>query len=113
MLIAEDKPIIAQHARLSGKRPNQHVTELVQVHRRGLLPIEGQPPPTVMLCTEAGKLRPFREIEADVIRLAIEHHQGRMSEVARQLRIGRSTLYRKVDHLGIKRKSTATHCDSG
>ena len=48
-----------------------------------------------------GNLRPLSEIEADVIRLAIGHYRGRMSEVARRLGIGRSTLYRKLADLGI------------
>lgn len=48
-----------------------------------------------------GNLRPLEEIEADVIRLAIGHYRGRMSEVARRLGIGRSTLYRKLGDLGI------------
>ena len=48
-----------------------------------------------------GELRQLSEIEADVIRLAINHYGGRMSEVARRLGIGRSTLYRKLSDLGI------------
>jgi len=48
-----------------------------------------------------GQMRTLGEIEADVIRLAIGHYRGRMSEVARRLGIGRSTLYRKLDELGI------------
>ena len=48
-----------------------------------------------------GNLRALEEIEADVIRLAIGHYRGRMSEVARRLGIGRSTLYRKLGELGI------------
>ena len=48
-----------------------------------------------------GNLRPLEEIEADVIRLAIGHYRGRMTEVARRLGIGRSTLYRKLSELGI------------
>ncbi len=48
-----------------------------------------------------GNLRPLEDIEADVIRLAIGHYRGRMSEVARRLGIGRSTLYRKLSDLGI------------
>ena len=39
-----------------------------------------------------GHLRPLEEIEADIIRLAIGHYRGRMTEVARRLGIGRSTL---------------------
>jgi DNA-binding NtrC family response regulator len=56
----------------------------------------------VMLYTEDGNLRPLEEIEADVIRLAIGHYRGRMTEVARRLGIGRSTLYRKLSDLGIE-----------
>ena len=48
-----------------------------------------------------GNLRALHEIEADVIRLAIGHYRGRMTEVARRLGIGRSTLYRKLSELGI------------
>lgn len=55
----------------------------------------------VELYTADGNLRPLEEIEADVIRLAIGHYRGRMTEVARRLGIGRSTLYRKLSELGI------------
>ncbi len=55
----------------------------------------------VMLYTNDGNLRPLEDIEADVIRLAIGHYRGRMTEVARRLGIGRSTLYRKLTELGI------------
>ena len=56
----------------------------------------------VMLYTADGNLRPLEDIEADVIRLAIGHYRGRMTEVARRLGIGRSTLYRKLGDLGIE-----------
>jgi DNA-binding NtrC family response regulator len=55
----------------------------------------------VLLYEEDGNLRPLEEIEADIIRLAIGHYRGRMTEVARRLGIGRSTLYRKLSELGI------------
>ncbi|TMM48888.1 sigma-54-dependent transcriptional regulator [Qipengyuania marisflavi] len=55
----------------------------------------------VLLYAPDGNLRPLDEIEADVIRLAIGHYRGRMTEVARRLGIGRSTLYRKLSELGI------------
>jgi DNA-binding NtrC family response regulator len=55
----------------------------------------------VTLYEEDGNMRPLEEIEADVIRLAIGHYRGRMTEVARRLGIGRSTLYRKLADLGI------------
>ena len=55
----------------------------------------------ITLYSDDGNLRPLEEIEADVIRLAIGHYRGRMTEVARRLGIGRSTLYRKLADMGI------------
>lgn len=43
-----------------------------------------------------GHLRTLESIERDLIEFAIENYAGRMSEVARRLGVGRSTLYRKV-----------------
>jgi DNA-binding NtrC family response regulator len=42
-------------------------------------------------------MRPLEEMEIEIIRFAISHYRGQMSEVARRLKIGRSTLYRKLD----------------
>jgi DNA-binding NtrC family response regulator len=50
---------------------------------------------------ERGNVRPLSELEQELIRLAIDHYQGQMSEVARRLGIGRSTLYRKLKEYGI------------
>jgi DNA-binding NtrC family response regulator len=47
-------------------------------------------------------VRTLDEIERDVIRFAISHYRGQMSEVARRLQIGRSTLYRKLESLGLE-----------
>src|SRR6476646_4893836 len=44
-----------------------------------------------------GEIRPLEEMETEIIRFAISHYRGQMSEVARRLKIGRSTLYRKID----------------
>jgi DNA-binding NtrC family response regulator len=55
----------------------------------------------VTLYEADGHLRALNAIEADIIRLAIGHYRGRMTEVARRLGIGRSTLYRKLAELGI------------
>jgi DNA-binding NtrC family response regulator len=48
---------------------------------------------------EHGECRPLDEMEAEIIRFAIAHYRGQMSEVARRLKIGRSTLYRKMDDI--------------
>lgn len=53
----------------------------------------------ISLVDASGQVRPLEEVEADMIRFAIERYRGRMSEVARRLRIGRSTLYRKISDL--------------
>jgi DNA-binding NtrC family response regulator len=55
------------------------------------------------LLDASGQLRALEEIEAEVIRFAIAYYDGQMSEVARRLRIGRSTLYRKLETLGFDR----------
>src|SRR5262249_13601378 len=49
-----------------------------------------------------GDVRPLDDIERDAIRFAISHYRGQMSEVARRLGIGRSTLYRKLEGLGLE-----------
>ena len=49
------------------------------------------------ILTAAGEVRPLEDLENEIIRFAISHYRGQMSEVARRLKIGRSTLYRKLD----------------
>jgi DNA-binding NtrC family response regulator len=49
-----------------------------------------------------GHLRRLEDIERDLIQFAIETYSGHMSEVARRLGIGRSTLYRKVREHGVE-----------
>jgi DNA-binding NtrC family response regulator len=56
---------------------------------------------SLALLDDAGEVRPLEDIEAETVRFAIAHYHGQMSEVARRLRIGRSTLYRKLDSLGL------------
>jgi len=58
--------------------------------------------PYGLLTTDiAGHMRKLEEIESEIIRIAIARYDGRMSEVARRLGIGRSTLYRKLKELGL------------
>jgi DNA-binding NtrC family response regulator len=52
---------------------------------------------TLAMLTRSGEMRPLEEMETEIIRFAISHYRGQMSEVARRLKIGRSTLYRKLD----------------
>jgi DNA-binding NtrC family response regulator len=87
----------------------------VVVPEAPLLQPKPQPPKPVMngqvsdgmaygipVVTNGGHIRKLEEVEADMIRLALNRYRGQMSEVARKLGIGRSTLYRKMRDLGLE-----------
>jgi DNA-binding NtrC family response regulator len=102
MLSEEEFPQIAAHVEGS---PTEASAASAFVH---LDPITiGEPAPdaggndSVALFTSGGDVRPLAEIEAAMIRLALEKYEGRMTLVARKLGIGRSTLYRKLKELGL------------
>ena len=65
-------------------------------------PTEAPVDSPVRVLDARGHLRTLEEIERDLIQLAIEIYAGHMSEVARRLGIGRSTLYRKVREQGLE-----------
>jgi DNA-binding NtrC family response regulator len=48
-----------------------------------------------------GEVRTIAGVEEELIRFALRFYRGQMSEVARRLGIGRSTLYRKLKDYGI------------
>jgi DNA-binding NtrC family response regulator len=58
--------------------------------------------PPVAIFEPNGHLRTLEAVERDLIQLAIDHYAGHMSEVARRLGIGRSTLYRKLREYGFE-----------
>jgi len=95
-LTAEHFPHIAVQSRFTGRR-----TDIAPTLSKARSDEAIAGAPSVTLYTADGHLRALDEIEADIIRLAIGHYRGRMSEVARRLGIGRSTLYRKLGGLGI------------
>lgn len=92
-LTAADFPKIAIETTHNRRTDDYHAPA------RKMVPLDRAP--GITLYQADGHLRPLEEIEADIIRLAIGHYQGRMTEVARRLGIGRSTLYRKLTELGI------------
>jgi DNA-binding NtrC family response regulator len=75
---------------------------IAEDHHPGSIAPYGIPAATLQLIDPTGEVRPLEEVETEVIRFAIAHYRGQMSEVARRLRIGRSTLYRKLDLLGFE-----------
>jgi len=68
----------------------------------GVIPAAGM----LRVVDDGGDIRTLADIEIDMIRLAIDHYDGQMSEVARRLGIGRSTLYRKLKEYGIDPDAT-------
>ena len=95
-LTAEHFPHIAIQSRFTGRK-NDFAPQLSASTTDAALAAASP----VTLFRADGHLRSMEEIEADVIRLAIGHYRGHMTEVARRLGIGRSTLYRKLGELGI------------
>ncbi|HEU5481724.1 MAG TPA: sigma-54 dependent transcriptional regulator [Sphingomicrobium sp.] len=95
-LTAEDFPHIATQSRFSGRatdvvpRISKHSSDTAVAGVGAITVFDGD-----------GHIRPLEDIEADLIRLAIGHYRGRMTEVAKRLGIGRSTLYRKLSDIGI------------
>jgi DNA-binding NtrC family response regulator len=69
---------------------------------REIVRVEVRDPHAMTLVDEGGDLRKLDELEADIIRFALQHYRGHMSEVSRRLGIGRSTLYRKLKELGLE-----------
>lgn len=75
----------------------QHSNPIAPLVSGGDFPIAPVPTGALSMLTATGEMRPLEELEAEIIRFAITHYRGQMSEVARRLKIGRSTLYRKLD----------------
>jgi DNA-binding NtrC family response regulator len=69
---------------------------------REIVRVEVRDPHAMTLVDDAGNLRRLEELEAEIIRFALQHYRGHMSEVSRRLGIGRSTLYRKLKELGLE-----------
>jgi len=95
-LSADDFPHIATQSRFSGR-----ATDIVPRLSKHSSDAAVNGATAITLFDDEGHIRPLEEIEADLIRLAIGHYRGRMTEVARRLGIGRSTLYRKLSEIGI------------
>ena len=64
--------------------------------------------PNALDLVEAGDVRKLEELEREIIRFALQHYRGHMSEVSRKLGIGRSTLYRKLKDYGLVEGDTET-----
>jgi DNA-binding NtrC family response regulator len=69
---------------------------------REIVRVEVRDPHGMTLVDDSGELRKLDDLEGEIIRFALRHYRGHMSEVSRRLGIGRSTLYRKLKELGLE-----------
>ena len=102
LLGVADFPLIPTHAppvepapALTVERPIPSLPAVVPGSEVPIAPLPSHG--ALPLLTASGEVRPLEELEHEIIRFAIAHYRGQMSEVARRLKIGRSTLYRKLD----------------
>ncbi|MBX9829724.1 MAG: sigma-54 dependent transcriptional regulator [Xanthobacteraceae bacterium] len=94
--------VAAQIAQASSELPHiASAPAMAEAHALHDTHTTHSPHGTLALLDAHGDVRPLEEMEYETIRFAIAHYRGQMSEVARRLRIGRSTLYRKLEHLGL------------
>jgi DNA-binding NtrC family response regulator len=108
-IVLADAPYLQPHdfPAISGVAPPAHPADATAA-LGAMIPSAAQLMPDmptavpVRILDERGHLRTLEEIEHDLIQLAIEIYAGHMSEVARRLGIGRSTLYRKVREQGLE-----------
>ena len=108
-LSAEDFPFLAAEFESAGvnagppvmeEEVNETEGDVVELPRRTVPSVYGDDNALSVFDRE-GHLRSLYDIEKDLISLALETYNGQMSEVARRLGIGRSTLYRKVREQGL------------
>ncbi len=92
--VLQERPVYSGPAMIGAERTVPRTIELKQDDGGGSIGI-----PAV---TDSGEVRTLVDMEADMIRLALGRYRGHMTEVARRLGIGRSTLYRKMQEYGLE-----------
>jgi DNA-binding NtrC family response regulator len=83
-------------AMVGGSAPSDRAVSLTPIGSSGRVGV-----PAI---NDDGEFRRLDEIEADIIRLALGHYRGHITEIARRLGIGRSTLYRKMREFGLTQR---------
>jgi DNA-binding NtrC family response regulator len=73
---------------IDAARPSRHSTNSAEAAQDRFL-------------AQNGEVTPLENLERDLIAFALARYDGHMSKVARALRIGRSTLYRKLREYGL------------
>jgi DNA-binding NtrC family response regulator len=104
------KPLVAANDARDADTPiaaNDHHATAAHAVYSAVVDAASDAPAPVSLYDSEGHLRALEQVERDLIELAIDHYSGHMSEVARRLGIGRSTLYRKLREYGLEEKAAA------
>ena len=105
------KPLLAANDALPAEVPapanDHHTTAAHAAFTQVMAEAAAAQTPPVPVYDDEGHLRRLEQIERDLIELAIDHYAGHMSEVARRLGIGRSTLYRKLREYGLEERAAA------
>jgi DNA-binding NtrC family response regulator len=102
MLDVCDFPQIAAAMGVDAKLRRAHAGTEPQTAAASFAPALSTSPYALSATDGAGHMRKLEEMESEIIRLAISRYEGHMSEVARRLGIGRSTLYRKLKEFGLE-----------
>lgn len=75
--------------------------------QREVVRVEVRDPNVLKLLDDSGHVRRLDHLEAETIKFALAHYRSQMSEMARRLGIGRSTLYRKMKDYGFAEAESA------
>lgn len=86
----------------SRQRRASSVADAQALQAAAFTPAIPQSPYSMSLVGSDSHMRKMDEMESEIIRTAIARYDGHMSEVARRLGIGRSTLYRKLKEFGLE-----------
>jgi DNA-binding NtrC family response regulator len=100
LTVAEFPQIAAQVHGFDVRIPAAPATNPRLAREKEFVRVEFRDPNVMALLNESGDMRSLEDLETETIRFALRHYRGRMSTMARKLRIGRSTLYRKMKEYG-------------
>ena len=65
----------------------------------------------VPLLDDHGQLRPLKALETEALKFAYQHCGGRVGRIAKALKLGRTTLYRKLLELGLCEQPAADRAE--
>ena len=112
LTVAEFPQIAAQVDGFDVRVPPAPPSLSAQPREREVVRVEVRDPNMRKLLDDHGQVRKLDDLEAEAIRFALDYYRGQMSEMARRLGIGRSTLYRKMKEYGFADAGDAVTAES-